>query len=498
MKNFLLLLTVFVVATCGLTYELISAAAASYLLGDSITHFSLVIGVYLFAMGVGSFLSRFVVKNLNEMFIRNELLIGLIGGYSAMILYACFAYGSSFKLPLFFLVGLIGTLVGLEIPILLRVLQGRYEFRELVSNVLSFDYIGALLASVLFPLFFVPLFGLLATALIFGMINVGVALMTIILLRQELRRPRVMMMEALIVMVILMGGLIFSDKMMEQFEYANLQAKVIYAETTPYQRLILTQNKKDLRLYLNGNLQFSSLDEYRYHEALVHPGLSRLGTVKNVLILGGGDGMAAREILKYAEVESITLVDLDPAMTRVFKNHQGLVALNRGSLSDQKVKVINADAFVWLGETEMRFDFICIDFPDPSNFSLGKLYSQTFYERVKSVLSETGVMAVQCTSPYVARKSYWCIEKTLATVFKHTLAYHTLVPSFGEWGFLLAGQHIKQFPQLKLKQGELRFYNCDVDQMMRLFPVDMGKVEVEVQRLNDQVLVRYFEEEWNQ
>lgn len=495
-KPWLLLLSVFAIATCGLVYELIAGALASYLLGDSVMQFSTVIGVYLFAMGVGSYLSRFITGNLIATFIRIEFLIALVGGCSAALLFLLFGWSVSFRIPLYGMVFLIGMLVGLEIPLLLRVLEGRFEFKDLVSNVFSFDYIGALLASLLFPLVLVPHLGLVRSAFLFGLINVGVGMLALRMLRHELPRKSGLWLSGGLVAAVLIAGLIWGEKITRLAEYAVFPDPVIFAESTPYQRIVLTASKSELRLYLNGNLQFSTRDEYRYHEALVHPGLSRLPQAKKVLILGGGDGLAAREILRYPQIESVTLVDLDPAMTRLFTQQPLLMQQNGGALASSRVRVENADAFIWLAEPRGPFDFVVIDFPDPSNFSLGKLYTTTFYQRLRRSMSADAAVVVQSTSPFVARKSFWCVEATLRACGLQTEPYHAFVPSFGEWGFILASAKPLTEPA-KLPEG-LRFMNAATLEQLTQFPPDIARVAVETNHLSNQALVRYFEEEWSQ
>lgn len=497
-RPWLLLLSVFAIATCGLVYELIAGTLASYLLGDSVTQFSTIIGVYLFAMGVGSYLSRFVGGNLIATFIRVEFLIALIGGCSAAMLFLLFGWSVSFRIPLYSTVFAIGAFVGLEIPLLLRILEGRFAFKDLVSNVFSFDYIGALFASLLFPLVLVPYLGLVRSAFFFGLINAGVGMAALVMLRAELRRTVPLWLIGGSVTAVLIGGMVMGDEITKWGEYAAFPEPVIYAKSTPYQRIVLTSHKNELRLYLNSNLQFSTKDEYRYHEALVHPGLSRLPTAKRVLILGGGDGLAAREVLKYPRVESITLVDLDPAMTGLFSTNAVLMRQNGGSLVSPRLKVTNADAFAWLGQQtlghERPFDFVIVDFPDPSNFSLGKLYSLTFYQRLMKVMAADAAVVVQTTSPYVARKSFWCVDATLRACGWATEPYHALVPSFGEWGFILASRQPLDRPAAL--PGGLRFIDEEVLSLLPRFPPDMGRVETEINRLNNQALVRYFEQEW--
>lgn len=495
-SRLLLLGSVFVIATCGLVYELIAGTLASYLLGDSVTQFSTVIGVYLSAMGAGSWLSRFVDRREGWVFVQVQLLIGLLGGGSAALLFLLFPVVSSFRVPLYGLIFLVGMLVGLEIPLLLRLLKDRIEFKDLVARVFTFDYIGALLASLVFPLVLVPHLGLVRSGFLFGMLNVAVGLLSARLLIPRGPQRRFLAITGVLLLVLLAAGFIASERLMTWSERSAYTDTVIYAKSSPYQRIVLTRNGSDLRLHLNGNLQFSARDEYRYHEALVHPGLSRLPGARSILVLGGGDGLAVREILRHPAVERVSLVDLDGDMTRLFQTQPMLTRLNGDALNHAKVSVANADAFVWLATNRQRFDFVVADFPDPSNFSLGKLYTTTFFQRVRAALEPGGALVVQCTSPYVARKTFWCVHETLrASGFAWTAPYHLYVPSFGEWGFILASDHPLAGPGRL--PGGLRYLNETTTRNLFDFPPDMDAVPVEVNRLNNQMLVRYFEDEWS-
>jgi len=491
-----LFVSVFLIAACGLIYELIAGTLASYLLGDSVLQFSTIIGSYLFAMGIGSYLSRFVARGLVARFITIELMVGLVGGFSSSMLFLAFAYTQSFRFLLYFLVIVIGTLVGLEIPLLMRILKERFQFHELVANVLTFDYLGALGASLLFPLLLVPRLGLVRSAILFGMVNAGVALWSAFLFKNQIGAGRNLVAPCVVVLVLLGGGFAFADRI-SSIADDNLYADdVIFTRDTAYQRIVLTKWKDDVRLFLSSHLQFSSRDEYRYHEALVHPGLAALsGAARRVLVLGGGDGLAVREILKYPGVQHVNLVDLDPEMTRLFSTHPLLSQLNAGSLQNPRVKVTNADAFVWLEEHpgEM-YDYVVIDFPDPTNFSLGKLYTTAFYRLLRKHISAGGLMVVQSTSPLFARQSYWCIVQTIGAAGFKTHPYHAYVPSFGEWGYVLGAMNTYE-PPLTLPEG-LRFLTVENVAQLFQFPRDMQQVEAEVNRLNDQILVRYYDREW--
>lgn len=493
---FVLFLSVFLIAACGLVYELIAGALASYLLGDSVLQFSTVIGAYLFAMGVGSWMSRYLARQLVARFITIELMVGLLGGFSSTLLFFAFAHAAGFRPLLYGLVLAIGVLVGLEIPLLMRILRERYQLRELVANVLTFDYLGALGASLVFPLFLVPRLGLVRGAMLFGLINALVALWSTWLFRSHLPQPHMQRAASALVVAALGAGLVFGDEITDTADAALYSDDVILARTTPYQRIVLTRWKDDYRLYLNGHLQFSSRDEYRYHEALVHPGLASVALPRRALVLGGGDGLAVREILRYPSIESVTLVDLDPEMTRLFSTHPLLVRLNQGALKDRRVRIVNADAFPWLESNRETFDFIVADFPDPNSYSLGKLYTTAFYRLLKRALAAGGAAAVQSTSPMFARQSFWCIHETMKAAGFRTYPYHAYVPSFGEWGYVLA-THGDWRPPERLPAG-LRFLTAQNVASLFEFPPDLAPVPAQPNRLFDQVLVRTYDREWRE
>lgn len=494
--QFLLLFSVFVIATCGLIYELVAGALASYLLGDSVTQFSIIIGVYLFSMGIGSFLSKYFEKNILGWFIQIEILVGFVGGISSSILFVLFEQVASFQFILYLLIAITGTLVGLEIPLMLRILKDKIEFKDLVSKVFTFDYIGALLASVIFPLILVPHLGLIRTSFFFGIMNVLVAFVLCVKLEKELHWAKYLKTLSVFVLVFLLCGFVFSSRILSFAESLTFADHVIYSKTSAYQRIVITRGSRDIRLYLNGNLQFSSADEYRYHEALIHPVMKGLSPAKTILVLGGGDGMAVRELLKYPSINSITLVDLDQEMTKMFTTNNLLLQLNQHALLNPKVKVINEDAFQWLKKSNSTFDRIIIDFPDPSNYALGKLYSTAFYQLVKQNLSDNGRVVVQSTSPLAAPNAYWCVAHTLEAVGFKTTPYHAYVPSFGEWGYVMTDFGYQDSAQANYPKG-LRFLSPAVMQQMLNFPQDMEERKTDINKLNNQSLVNYFEKEWS-
>lgn len=492
-----LFLTVILIAASGLVYELVAGALASYLLGDSVMQFSTVIGTYLFAMGIGSWLSRYITRGIVARFVTIELMVALVGGFSSTLLYLAFAYTDSFHVVLYLLVLVIGTLVGLEIPLLMRILRDRYEFKDVVSNVLTFDALGALGASLLFPLVLVPMVGLVRTALVFGIVNAAVALWGTWLFRDGLGARRWIQAACVASLAVLAAGYAGAERITRTAEAQLYADPVVFTHQSPYQRIVLTSWRGDTRLFLNGHLQFSSRDEYRYHEALVHPGLAALPAAKRVLVLGGGDGLAVREALRYPGVREVVLVDLDPDMTRLFSQRRELAALNGGALTDPRVRVVNADAFLWIGDNREPFDFVAVDFPDPSNYAVGKLYTTAFYRMLARSLAPDALIAVQSTSPMFARTAFWSIVSTLEAADFRVWPYHLYVPSFGEWGFVLAGRGRGYDPPASLPAG-LRFLTLPLVPDLFEFPIDMQRVPAEANRLDDQALVRYYGDEWKQ
>ena len=490
-----LLTCVFVISACGLLYELAAGTLASYLLGDSVLQFSTVIGVYLFAMGVGSWLSRYFERQLPAHFLRIELLVALAGGLLPAALFLVDAYvPGAFHALLYGMVLLVGVLVGLEIPLVMRILKRNVRLRELVSQVLTFDYLGALAVSLAFPLLLVPQLGLVRTGLLFGFMNAAVAVWTLWLFRHELRRLRAHALACAAVAAALAAALLGAEQITRFAEVKFYQDPIMVSTASPYQRIVVTHGRLGYRLYLNGNLQFAESDEYRYHEALVHPVMAAHGHPRRVAVLGGGDGMAVREALKYPSVESITLVELDPAMTRLFSQRPALRRLNGDALLSPKVHIVNEDAFQWLQQGRDTFDVIIVDFPDPTNFAIGKLFTNSFYALLNQRLAASGYAVIQTTSPLIARKSFWTVVHTVESVGLQAQPYHVNVPSFGEWGFIIASHRPWRMPDA-LPPG-LRFLSLQALPLLFDFPLDMARVDTEVNRLSNQVLVRTYEQEW--
>ncbi|MBK8258149.1 MAG: polyamine aminopropyltransferase [Polyangiaceae bacterium] len=493
-----LLGSVFVIATSGLVYELVSGTLASYVLGDSVTQFSLVIGLYLFAMGLGSYLSQFLEGRLIDRFVEIELGVALVGGLSAPLLFRTYAVQGAFRPLLYGLVVITGTLVGLEIPLLLRLLKFSLDMKELVARVLGLDYVGALVASLLFPTLLLPHLGIHQTSLLFGFLNAAVAFATTFLFPIERERLVRLRVECVLVLMLLGSGFFVVTRFVDRFEAQYFGAPIVYSMQSPYQRVVVTQSPRQTRLFLNGQLQFSSDDEYRYHEVLVHPAVAALGREpRRALVLGGGDGLAVRELLRYPSIEHIDLVDLDPAVTDTFRSLPLAKALNLGSLDDPRVTVRNMDAYKFLEEPGTAVDLALVDFPDPGNYAVGKLYTDTFYRLLRERVGVRGVVVVQATSPQYARESYWCVVTTMEAAGFVTAPFHAYVPSFGEWGFILAGAEGTAPPTaLRIDPSQLKYLDAAVLPSLFSFPRDLGRVEAPVNRLNDQALVATYTREW--
>jgi spermidine synthase len=489
---------VLVIATTGLAYELTLGALASYYLGDTVTVFSLVIGGYLSALGLGAYLSRFVGERLGVVFVDVQLSVAVLGGLSVPAGMLCYAYTAFLPAFLCLLVIALGTLVGIELPLLLRLLEERLSFKELVARALGVDYVGALLGSVGFSLLLLPGLGLVRTSLLLGALDAVSAFASCLVLggsdaeqRQALRRRRA---AALVLLVALLALLGFGRRIADLADAASFRGRVIHAESSRFQRIVLTEVGQHVELYLNGHLQFSSRDECRYHELLVHPAMAAARDPRRVFIGGGGDGLALREVLRYPEVESALLVDLDRQVTELAQSAP-LSRLNQGALRSPRVRVQNRDAFQALRQSNETFDVIILDFPDPSGYAVGKLFSLELYRTLTERLAPEGAAVVQATSPLFARGSYWTIVSTLEAAGLSVLPYHGFVPSFGEWGFVLAARRRLARPVLRAP-AVLDFLTPQLLEKSFAFPPDMARVAAPVNRLDNQALVSLYVEEW--
>lgn len=500
-----LLVATFLVAVAGLIYELIAATLSSYLLGDSVRQFSYVIGIFLSAMGLGAWLSRYVESAMSG-FVWAQILLGIAGGFMAPAVFFAFAWMESVSLLLYGVLITVGLLSGMEIPLIARVLKGigAPEFR--FENVLSVDYIGALVASLAFPVLIIPHLGLMAGSLAFGALNLAVAGLSLWVFRSEASRLQVGVWATALSVTLL--GLWQAERLVSMTETNLFEDDIILSETTPYQQITVTRYRDRTRLFLDYSIQFDSLDEYRYHESLVHPAMAQAQRRNRVLILGGGDGMAAREVLRWPDVEAVTLVDLDPRVTTLFRDHPDLSQLNAGALSDPRVEIHNTDAWRYVESTSAIYDVIIIDLPDPKNLALSKLYSRQFYGALVERLSAYGSLVTQAGSPLFAREAFWSIDATLQASRNPqqpgtglvTQPYHAYLPSFGDWGFVLASQragaeagHLALPPAL---EQQLKYLTPEVWQAAQVFDRQSAKLPVAVNSLQSHALVGYYLKGW--
>ena len=494
----ILIFSVLLTSICALTYELVVGTLSSYLLGNSVAQFSITIGVFLFAMGIGSFLSRQIKGNELRWFIIIELLTGAFGGVAAVVLYAVFAYSEvHYYVAMVILSCAIGICVGLEVPLLTRIVAHHEALSKALAHVLSVDYLGALVASLAFPILFLPLLGVTLTGFMMGILNVIVACALLWRFHDRLSRRWLRRLTALctVVTVGMVSGALASGELVGFLERQLYESEIVYTEQSPYQRIVITRSGGDTRLFLDGNLQFSSRDEYRYHEILVHPAMAAARVRDRVLVLGGGDGLVSRELLKYPDVREIIVFDLDPAITDLAQRYSTLRELNGDALNDPRVTLIHTDAYNYIRDADTTFPVILIDLPDPNNESLSKLYSQTFYHLIRNRLTRDGIFATQATSPYFVREAFWTIVTTIEAADLHALPLRLHVPSFGEWGFVIGSRY--RLPPLDLPPDiPLRYLTPQVLGAAHVFDPDTDRVTTGINTLDNPILPRAYEEGW--
>ncbi len=475
----ILLASILVVALCGIAYELIISTVSSYLLGNSVYQFSLTIGVFMFAMGVGSLLSRFLDGKLVRNFIVVEMAISLVGGVCSILLFMVFPNSRAlYEFVMYALILTIGALVGMEIPILTTMLSHKASIRKSIANVMSLDYVGALIGAVAFPLLLLPTLGLVSASFAVGLLNIVTAVFNVLVFRRQLRHFKALLATCLLILAGLVAFLFYGAQVTRYAEKHLYFDQVIYDRQTPYQKLVVTRSSinREHRLYIDGHIQFSTRDEFRYHESLVHPAMAVPGPRDRVLILGGGDGLAAREVLKYPDVGSIDLVDIDAEMTRIARELPMLATLNAGSLDSARLTIHNDDAFSFINAPGKPYDRVIVDMPDPHNEALNKLYSREFYLMIRRRMAPGAVMVTQSSSPFFTRRTFWCIQETLQSTFEHTLSYHTSLPSFGIWGFNMA-RNGQALPERIAIDAPTRSLTTDAMAAARVFTKDMAKID---------------------
>ena len=493
-----LCLSILVVALCGITYELIMGAVSSYLLGNSVFQFSLIIGLFMFAMGIGSFVSRYVTKNLIRFFVTVEILVALVGGVCSITLFLVFStVPNVYHIVMYGMVITIGAMVGVEIPLLTRILATKRSIKDALSEVFSLDYIGALIGSLIFPLLLLPHLGLIRSSFAIGLFNILVAMLNAWVFRHYFEKPKRLLILTGSIFCLLFFAIIYGSFLTRYAEHRLYQHDVVFEHQSIYQRFVLTRSavNQEHRLYIDGHIQFAEKDEHRYHETLVHPVMTQNSPGERILILGGGDGMAAREVFKWPEVTTIDLVDIDPAITKICQDSAMIAQINGNALKDERLTLYHTDAFQFVRGCKEKYDRIIIDLPDPHNEVLNKLYSREFYILLKRILNPGGGIVSQCSSPFTTRRVYWCIAKSMEEAGWTVRSYHTSLPSFGIWGFHMAFPDDQPIELSRELPKDLKYLNPEIIAASQTFPLDLAKVDTPVNSLLEPKLYQIYNDE---
>jgi spermidine synthase len=477
-----LLAAVAACAACGIIYELALLTLSASLNGGGIVATSLIVAGYIAALGAGALLVKPLLARAAITFIAVEALLGIIGGLSAAALYVMFSFIGGSLWVLAVGTALIGGLVGAEVPLLMTLLQQRRtasndpatDTGRMLANLTAADYMGALIGGLVWPFLLLPHLGMIRGAAATGIINlVAAAIVSIFLLRRVVSaRQLVTALCALAAALGLLATLLARSADIETTSRQRLYADpIIGYRQSAYQEIVVTRRGNDMRLYLDGGLQFSTRDEYRYTESLVYPALG--AGARSVLVLGGGDGLAARELLRQPGVEKIVQVELDPAVVELARTT--MRSANSGSLDNPRVQVIADDAMTWLrGPHSRPFDAVIVDLPDPDTPVLGRLYSTEFYTLVSRALAPGGLMVVQASSPYSTPIAFWRTVSTIEAAGYAVTPYHAYVPSFGDWGFALARRSdAAPPPTVPPNAPPLRFLNQSVLDAASIFSSDV-------------------------
>ena len=436
-RSYLLKACLFATGCAGIVAEFVLSTLASYLLGNTTLQWTLVMSLMLFTMGLGSRLSRHIQDRLLDRFIAVEFTLSVLCASCGAAAYFGTALVGQVGAVLYGYAAGIGLLIGLEIPLVARMNETYESLRTNIASVMEKDYYGALVGGVLFAFFALPHLGLTFTPIMLGAVNFTVASALLWKYRGLLVHRRWLAGAFWTIGIGLVGLGVCIRPIVLFGEQSRYRDRVIYEAQTPYQRIVMTEWKGYHWLFLNGSVQFSTYDEARYHEALVHPAMGLAASRERVLILGGGDGLAAREALKHADVRSVILVDLDPAMTELARMHPVLLEANEGALNDPRLRVVNRDAGRFLEDADELFDVILIDLPDPKGPDLARLYSREFYLSCKRHLSRGGVVVTQSSSPLYATRAFLCVYRTLQAAGFSVLPYHNTIPTMGDWGWVL-------------------------------------------------------------
>ncbi len=492
----LLLFSIFIISLCGITYELVLGSLATYLLGNPVMQYSITIGFFLSTMGLGSYLSRFIVRDVLRTFIMIEVALGLAGGLSVLTINYFFSFTFSFYLLHVLFVSIIGILVGFEIPLLARHMKRYGPFKNVISNVLSIDYLGGLAGSLLFPLLLFPFLGRFLASILIGIFNIAVAVALVVGVAYPGKKRSDILLPLIAVLMLAACAFLSGeiDHILQKRLYAD---DIVFSRRSKYQEIVLTRNEDDFRLYLDGSLQFSTYDEYRYHEMLVFPALAQCRAAeKRVLVLGGGDGLAVREILKHQGVRSVILVELDPEMVHLARGNASFRKINGDSLRDPRVRVVVCDAYEYLTRSGTLSDLVVADFSDPHDETISKLYTVEFFRLVKRTLAPGGIFVCQSTSPLFAREAFWCINKSMRQVFPYVVPYHIYVPTFGDWGFNLASTGGLDYSRPDEGIPAARYFSSESFKQSLYFPADCKAIDTRINTFDRPVLYSYYLKGW--
>ncbi len=502
MRSNILKIALFATGLSGIVAEYNLSTLASYFLGDSVFQWTMIVSVMLFSMGLGSRLSKIIKTDLLKKFIIIEFVLSLTIAFSSLFTYVIHGFTVYSAVAIYFFSIFIGILIGTEIPLVIRLNKEYETLRINVASVIEKDYYGSLVGGVLFAFVGLPYLGLTFTPFVLGIINFSVALLLLfLLLEEQIKKSKIQLISfSIFTGIMLIIGLFIARPIVMYSEQRQYKDKVILSAQSKYQKIVITMWKKNFWLYINGNQQLCTIDEVMYHEPLVHPAMQLLGNPQNVLILGGGDGCATREVLKYKSVEKITLVDLDPVMTNLAKTNPVLTKLNNNSFNNNIVEIFNKDAFKYIEKCELFFDVIIIDLPDPRTVELGRLYSQEFYKLCYKKLRPNGVIVTQAGSPYFATKSFICINKTVESAGFSTIPIHNQVITMGEWGWIIGTK--KHSNNLKNIVRKLKFDNINtqwINNEAMLLMTSFGKdffidttKTIEINQIHNPVLYHYY------
>ncbi len=493
-------LSVFVAGFSGIVMEYIVSTVASYLLGDTIFQWAVIISLFLFSMGMGSRLTSYIPDNEETFFVFLECLLAFVMAISIPLAYGMMSNLLAVSLILYGSAVIMGILIGMEIPLIIRINSSFEHLSSNLGSVLEKDYIGALVGGLFFAFVGLSKIGSVQLAPLLGALNWLMALTFFISFRPRIKKHFVF--SAVVSGMVVFSMIPFASAVAEWGEERKYKDEIIYSRQSNYQKIVMTKWRNFFWLYIDGNIQFSSFDEYRYHESLVHPAMLGSPSRERVLVLGGGDGLAVREVLKYPDVESVTVVDIDPVITDLAKTHPLLVDLNEGSMKSSKVRVINEDAGMFIEKSSEMWNIIIIDLPDPRKPSLERLYSVEFYKACKKLLAKDGVIVTQATSPFFSPKAFWSIVRTIKEAGFEPIPIHTHVPTFGEWGWVIGAR----IPEDSFKLGiyknwerfnlKTRFLDKDVLKTLFVFsPVNLlDRDRVEANYRAKPVLFDYYKQ----